>query len=73
MSEVTLTKGDLTKVVTNKGNIELLKADGWAAEGDKAPSKRDELKVEAAELGLEHAGNIPTVKLEELIESAKES
>ncbi|WP_156390422.1 hypothetical protein [Rhizobium sp. Root1203] len=33
-----------------------------------APSERDELKTQAAELGLTYAGDISTVKLKELID-----
>lgn len=37
----------------------------------KEPSDRDNLKSEAAKLGIEHAKNISTVKLKKLVEDKK--
>lgn len=66
---IKMTKGDLVKNLTNQGNAEKLKLDGWVIDGEVVD--RDALKAEAKELGLEFASNIKTPKLLELIEAAK--
>lgn len=50
------------------------KATGWFEFSGKAEKEddgldRDELKAQAKELGIEHAGNISNVKLKELIDA----
>ena len=68
---ITMTKGDLVKNLTNQGNADKLKLDGWVIDGEELKVDRDALKAQAKELGLEFAGNIKTPKLLELIEEAK--
>jgi hypothetical protein len=56
------------QLAARDAELEKLKGDA-KQKADDTPSERDELKKQAAELGLEYAGNISNVKLKELIDA----
>lgn len=66
--------GQTVDVDMAEAEYKVSKGTGWfefsgKAEKDDDGLDRDELKAQAKELGIEHAGNISTVKLKELIDA----
>lgn len=59
----------LLEMYTRRANRDPLDHDGDGKKGGSVPSDREDLKKQAAELGLEYARNIPTDKLKELIDA----
>lgn len=65
---------DTVEVELSEAEYKVSKGTGWFEFSGKPEKEddgldRDELKAQAKELGIEHAGNISNVKLKELIDA----
>lgn len=65
---------DTVEVEMSEAEYKVSKGTGWFEFSGKAEKEddgvdRDELKAQAKELGIEHAGNISNAKLKELIDA----